>query len=110
MKPNGRSLECKSGFVVSCQASQTNYSTPRNDAGPYSQVELGFPNAEEPLIIGYADDPDDPTGTVYGYVPAYVITALIMKHGGLVAGDLPPLVQDGAYAAGLAELMQEYAI
>ena len=107
MKSNGRALEMKSGFTVSCQASERNYCTPRNDTGPYEAVELGFPNSPDPLIIGYAEDADNPTQTVYGWVPAHVVTALIMKHGGLVDGEVPPFVQDSEYAAGLAEIMNE---
>jgi len=105
--PNRKVLELDSGFSVSCQAGKSQYSDPRNNTGPYTAVELGFPNACDPLIAGYADDPDNPTGTVYGYVPAHIVTALIMKHGGLVSGETPPLVMDAEYAAGLAEAMSD---
>ena len=107
---NREMLEMKSGFSVSCQASERNYSSPRNDSGPYTEVELGYPSAPDPLIIGYAEDPDDPTGTVYGYVPGYVVTALVMKHGGLVSGEMPPMEMGATYAAGLAEALQDVGL
>ena len=36
------------------------------------------------LIIKYAEDPDEPTGTVYGYVPVDIVQQLMDKHGGIV--------------------------
>ncbi len=95
--------EFKSGFSVSIQASKTNYSTPRDNTGPYTHVELGFPSGTEPLIIGFADDPDDPTGTVYGYVPAGIVQAMLVKHGGLESGEIPPLHMTPEQAAIMAE-------
>ncbi len=105
MKKNYPRLEMKSGYSVSCQASQTNYSSPRDNTGPYELVELGFPNAPDSLISGFAEDPDDQTGTIYGYVPVHVVQALIMKHGGLVAGEHPEFARTAEEAAGLAEIM-----
>jgi len=40
--------------------------------------------------MDYAEREDDPTKTVYGYVPSSVVTLVIAKHGGIVSGDLPP--------------------
>jgi hypothetical protein len=37
----------------------------------------------------YCEDPQDPTGTVYGYVPVQVVTNVIVKHGGIVDGEIP---------------------
>lgn len=76
---------CKDGFTVSIQASEHHYCTPRvNGAEMYETVELGFPNMEDPLIIDYAEEPECPTGTVYGYVPVHIVCSLIEKHGGIV--------------------------
>jgi len=74
---------CADGFTVSVQASLTHYCSPRDNYGPYSEVELGFPSQEEPDIMDWAEDPDAPTGTVYGYVPVTVVAAVIDKHGGI---------------------------
>ena len=105
MKEHYKLLSCKSGFRVSIQASETNYSTPRDDIGPYTEVELGFPTSPEPMIIGYAEDVDDPTETVYGYVPVGLVKALIIKHNGIEDGEHPEFDMDPAQSAILAEAL-----
>ena len=107
MKENYKLLNCKSGFNVSVQASRTNYSTPRTDHGPYTQVELGFPTSPEPLIIGFAEDADNPTDTVYGYVPVGLVQALIIKHNGIEDGEHPEFDMDPRQSAILAEALFE---
>lgn len=78
-------MKCADGFEVSVQASETHYCEPRiNGAEHYESVELGFPNTEELELMEYAEDPVDPTGTVYGWVPVEVVNKLIEKHGGIV--------------------------
>ena len=84
-------VECRSGFSVSIQAKATSYCTPRIDhAEKYDSVELGFPSHEDELILEYAEMPGRPTDTVYGYVPVSVVNLLIAKHGGIIAGTVPP--------------------
>ena len=84
---------CEDGFSVSIQASRYSYSEPKRDnyAQGYTSVELGFPNRPCPFIIDYAETPEDPTGSVYGYVPASVVKKMIAAHGGIVEGECPPL-------------------
>ena len=41
------------------------------------------------MLMKYAEAPDDPTGTVYAYVPVQVVTNVIAKHGGIVDGEIP---------------------
>jgi hypothetical protein len=78
-------VECKDGYSVSVQANNYTYCTPRFDeAWPYETVELGYPNTEDELISEYAEDPDIPTDTVYGYVPIDLVNKLIEKHGGII--------------------------
>jgi hypothetical protein len=48
------------------------------------------------LIQPYAETPEDPRGTVYGYVPSSVVLELLTKHGGMVKGELPPLNTKGS--------------
>ena len=107
MKKNYSRVYCRSGFNMSVQASKTNYSSPRDDVGPYTAVEIGFPSAEEPLIIGYAEMHDAPLETVYGWVPAGIVKALLSKHGGMESGELPPLDINAEQAAILAETLTE---
>jgi hypothetical protein len=91
---NYEMVTCADGFSVSIQASSTHYCTPRSNAvSAYQSVELGFPNRPCVFIRDYAEDPENPTGTVYGYVPAHVVRKMIAAHGGIVSGECPPLVE-----------------
>ena len=82
-------VQCADGFHMSVQARATSYCSPRNNTGPYTQAEVGFPSAPEPLLLPFAEDPEKPTQTVYGYVPRNVIATVIAKHGGMISGALP---------------------
>ncbi len=93
MKPHYKRAVFADGFTVSIQANSGAYSNPRLDhAHKYDAVELGFPNRPCPFIMEYAEDPGNLTGTVYGYVPASVVRKMIEAHGGLLEGEIPPLV------------------
>ena len=75
---------------MSVQAGETQYCYPReNGADRYTEVEIGFPNRSEDLLLEYAENGDRPTETVYAYVPASLVTLVIAKHGGMVSGELP---------------------
>jgi len=76
-------VECNDGFQMSIQASEFHYCTPRDNTGPYCKFEIGYPSEPEDLILKYAEDPAEPTGTVYGWVPVEVIDEVIAKHGGI---------------------------
>lgn len=83
-------IECADGFSISVQASVHHYCTPRiNGADNYEAVELGFPSMEDSLIMDYAEEPVEPTETVYGYVPVELVNELIDKHGGIVNLEEP---------------------
>lgn len=78
-------MKCADGYEVSVQAGFYLYSEPRTDeAGEYTKVELGFPNMVDPELEEYAEEWDDPLGTVYGWVPVELVNKLIEKHGGIV--------------------------
>ncbi len=82
---------CADGFNMSVQAHNGAYCEPRLDAQKkYTLVEIGFPSAKEPLIMPWCEDDQKPTETVYGYVPVDVVSNVIVKHGGLVEGEVPP--------------------
>ena len=90
MKMN-KNVVCKDGFTMSVQAGETQYCHPRETgAVKYTEVEIGFPNRPEDLLLEFAEDGDRPTETVYPYVPASLVTLVIAKHGGMVSGELPP--------------------
>jgi len=96
-KSSENKIVCQDGFRVSVIAGWGCYSDPREDLqfgygevlGPFYAVEVGFPTERpEPWDTWreYADSTqDDPTKTVYGYVPTEMVRALIETHGGEVA-------------------------
>lgn len=86
-----RTVVCADGFSMSVQANKMAYCSHRaSNAERYKAVEVGFPSHEEPLLLEYASNPDEPTETVYGYVPVQIVTDVIAKHGGIVEGQVPP--------------------
>ena len=77
-------IHCKDGFHLSVQARSTSYCAPRDDHGPWLLVEVGFPSATPEFIMDHCEDPENPTGTVYAYVPIGLVEKLIDYHGGMV--------------------------
>ena len=87
-------VQCADGFTVSIQAGSSFYCEPRSNAvSAYESVELGFPNRPCIFIRDYAETPEKPTESVYGYVPAHIVRKMIAGHGGIVSGECPPLVE-----------------
>ena len=84
---------CADGLSMSVQASHGAYCTPRDDAGPYESVEVGFPSYPVLELREYAEDPNDLENTVYGWVPLELVRKIIYVRGGMVAGELPPHVE-----------------
>lgn len=80
-------VRCKDGTSLSVQGSHMHYCTPRDDDGPYTEMEVGFitsPNGQRlapPDTWREYADGDFPS-TVYGYVPVELIEAFIADHGG----------------------------
>jgi len=90
MRQLNEKVVCADGFAMSVQANENAYCTPRQTgAEEYTEVEIGFPSAREELIIDWAEDREDPTECVYGYVPVSVVTNVIAKHGGVRSGEVP---------------------
>jgi hypothetical protein len=94
-------ITCASGFVFSVQAGRTHYCTPRMDyADRYTHVEVGFPSKRVEALMEYIDgSEEDPTQTVYGYVPVEVIIKIIQDEGGstdLFEWHQPGLPKDDA--------------
>ena len=91
MKRLNKQITCKDGFTMSVQANEGAYCTPRIDsANKYVAVEVGYQSEKEDLLLEWAESPEKPTTTVYGWVPATQITLVVAKHGGIVSGELPP--------------------
>lgn len=76
-------LACHSGLTLSVQASRFAYCTPREDGMPhYSHVEVGFPSERVEALMEWAESPDVPTETVYGWVPVEVVERVVNENGG----------------------------
>jgi len=76
-------ITCADGFKMSVQASSAHYCLPRVNKAVYTHVEVGFPSEKEDLLMDYAEDAENPTKTVYSYVPVEIVEGIIMKHGGM---------------------------
>lgn len=77
-------LILKDSTHVSVQVGRHLYCTPRNDKGPWTEVEVGFPSVAPPdLWEQYADDWEKPTETVYPYIPIELVLFFIGTHGGI---------------------------
>ena len=82
---------CRDGFRMSVQAHDGAYCHPRIDnADKYTEVEIGYPSHREEILMPWAENPNEPTETVYGYVPVATVTTVIAKHGGILRGQVPP--------------------
>ena len=67
---------------MSVQASSNHYCSPREDEGPWTHVEVGYPNRVEPLLWEWAEVKGAWTDTVYPRVPVEVVAAVVELHGG----------------------------
>jgi hypothetical protein len=82
--PINKRVECPDGYSVSIQASANKYAIPGPNLGTWLSVELGFPSAHDPLLEPFketlgTDEPQE--DSVFPYVPASVVEALLIKHG-----------------------------
>ena len=75
---------CVDGFEVSIQGGTAgHYCIPREHCNEYEAVELGYPNRVEESLIEYAESPETPLDSVYGFVPIEVVERIVEKHGGI---------------------------
>lgn len=78
-----KTVQCMDGTTISVQASSSHYCTPRNNVGPYSHVEVGYPSVAPPdSWREYCENWDAPTNTVYADVPKELVWEYITAHGG----------------------------
>lgn len=78
-------IVCNDGFSLSVQVHAGAYCSPRDGVGPdWSSVEIGFPSdVPTQEVMSYAEEPENPTGTVYSYVPIALADRLVEVHGGI---------------------------
>jgi len=82
------------GGSISIQASHTHYCEPRDNEGPYSEVEVAYPTKGTKYpksLLNYSDTPDEP---VFAYVPSHIVADIIVMNGGIKSGEVPPLTSD----------------
>jgi hypothetical protein len=84
-------ITCRSGLVLSIQASRIHYSSPRSDTGPYTHVEVRAPDI--PALREYREAGVSDGLFLYAFVPVGVVEALVDGEGGAVEGT--PWVQRG---------------
>lgn len=73
-------LKCKDGTTASIQASQYHYSIPREDFGPYTEVEVWCITGAGPAGVTEFDYSDDDPSA---YVPIGQVVQFIDNHGGI---------------------------
>lgn len=75
---------CSDGFSVSIQASYAHYCKPRNNIGPYTHFELGYPSEIVDSWISFVEafsENQDPCEQVYPYVPIHLIVDEMNRRG-----------------------------
>ena len=88
MKPLAEKIQCTNGVKLSVQASSFHYSTPREDHGPYSDVEVGFiekyriPYGSPESWIPYGED-GTVVSDVFAYIPISLVVDFINENGGI---------------------------
>ena len=76
---------CADGATISVQASRTHYCHPRDDEGPYTEVEVGFPTNVDEMPVSwkeYAEDTDQVVADIYAFIPIELVVQFIDEHGG----------------------------
>lgn len=76
--------------IMSIQASPYHYCDKQvkfmEDKTPYfTEWEIGFPSVQVDELMRYAENPNEPTNTVYGWVPSVVIVDIIKRYGGTIS-------------------------
>ena len=99
-------IVCKDGFKFSVQASHGHHCTPQELNSTYLSAELGLVSDIEELLMPFAGEEAEcecgankgivGRDTLYDNVPTNVILEVIVKHGGMVSGELPPLRVDAS--------------
>lgn len=75
-------------LTLSIQVSGTHYCTPRDNVGPWSTVEVGFPDRKIRELMPYAEDADgDPKNEAYGYVPITLLNKVLGRFGDKIAPE-----------------------
>lgn len=74
-----KAITCRDGTSISVQASYFHRCTPRNNRGPWTHVEVGYPSATPPDSWKDYQEGDD---GIYNYIPVELVREFIALHGG----------------------------
>lgn len=81
---------CASGLKFSAQASETHYCTPKDNEGPYTEVEIGRLSEPVEKFEPFRESDCGQKYIVYAWVPMRIVFDVIDDNGGQVGGQLPP--------------------
>ena len=90
-------LYCLDGFSISVQANILVECKPRQNDGPHTHLEAGFPSSMplNPDMLPYSEkhnpihlDPTNYTTCVYPLVPRHILEQELSLHGGVIKGNL----------------------
>ena len=84
MKELSKRYVLHDGTILSIQASEMHYSTPRNTIGPQTTAEVHVALGNGPDDWGDYEDIEE--GVYYGYVPIDLIEKFIADRGGIDLG------------------------
>lgn len=80
-------VHCMDGTTMSVQVGSGLYCTPKDNNGPYTHVEIGYPTKVFTQLFDFMEgsvaDGDNPTECVYGYVPIEIVDEVISECGGI---------------------------
>lgn len=103
-KPLNPKIKFNNGGSASIQASRTHYSEPRNNVGPYTSMEIGYPSEGTEIpdsLLKYEETSQhgkgegfNPYDSIYAYVPVSVVKEFIEANGGIASGELPPMAEE----------------
>lgn len=103
-KPLNPKIKFNNGGSASIQASRGHYSEPRNDHGPYTSMEIGFPSEGTEIpdsLLKYEETSQhgkgegfNPYESIYAYVPVSVVKEFIDANGGISIGRIPPMAEE----------------
>jgi len=74
-------IVCQDNVMISVQGSHTHYCRPRDDDGPYTHVEVGYPTSDLPETWAQYGEGDFPS-SIYARVPIELVREFVESHGG----------------------------
>lgn len=92
LKPILKPVYCVDGANLSVQASREHYCWPRNNEGPYTNVEVAWPSIAPPAMWAkycVADSEGNPCDSVYANVPVELVAEYVDMHGGIKPAPAP---------------------